>query len=903
MKLSDIGLTDISNADPETMYAGLNSSWSEYPRFKNVARIFDDCVKRNPGKTAVTDGNGSLTYEELDKLSNRIARFILARQYEPEAVIAVYLSKSNRMIGALLGILKAGAAFLPLNVEYPYERVRQILQESKACLILTEKAFIKEINKLQWESPALEAFLCLDSMNVRGEEETRSEWMNKEFWEYIGHTAADDIEAGGWTDSFTGKNFSAEIMDEYGSNILEKLRPYLGRDKKVLEIGCASGLSMYKIAPLTGSYHGTDLSQSIIDRNRRFCDDNRLTNITLTCLEAEDIDRLEEGNFDIIIMNSVLQAFSGHNYLRRILEKMIGLLAPQGILFFGDVMDQDRKEALLADLQAYRKTNNSFATRTDLSGELFLSKGFFEDLRLEYEAIDKVEFSGKIHTIPCELTDYRYDALIKVDKNRRKAYGRSIGRNKQQYDDSDLQNYSDDPVECDFGTDRLAYIIFTSGSTGTPKGVLIEHAGLLRAVCGLNYVDIKPEDVWLQTCNIAFDAASFEIFGALLNGCTLNLIPMDTLLDVDRLREYLGLHQVSIMAMVAPIFHEHASSRPSVFATLKTLIIGGDVLSPKAVNAVRSACPSTGIVNVYGPTENAITSTWFRVDGSYSTIPIGKPASNTRVYILNGSGELQPVGMAGELCVSGEGMARGYLNDPLLTHQKFVEDPLLPGQRIYLTGDRARLNADGNIEFLGRKDDQVKIRGNRIELNEIEQQLREIPEVANVVLLPVTRSDQSKMICAYLILSGNIEVKEIRNRLALRLPYYMIPSSFVIMEKFPLNANNKVDRKALPRPEENGAGGGKEYTPPRNAAEQKVSEVWRNVLDNQMISIFDNFFEIGGDSLRLIKVFNRINELFPDVLQISDLFDSPTIEKQAIAIQRASGTKQEEASGYIVMKF
>jgi amino acid adenylation domain-containing protein len=906
MKLSELTRPVPGYTELETLYNELNAVKTEYPLHSNIVTEFMLQAKQHPSRIAVKDSNSAITYRDLDKQSNRVAGWLREKAYGDEAAVAVYLDKSVEMIIHLLAILKAGCTYFPVNTEYPYERVKQMLIEANVRMVITGKKFIRDVNRLQWECPVLDSYLCIDSTDVYTEEEPRNEWMNKAFWEYIGETAADEIEAGGWVDSFTGEPFAPEVMNEYGENIVKKLAPYLDKGKKVLEIGCASGITMFRIASYVESYVGTDISAVIIEKNRSICAQQGISNIRLQCLEAENIDQLDEKDFDIVIINSVVQAFNGHNYLRRIIQKSISLLKENGLLFLGDIMDQDLKETMINDLISYSGKNGNGRSKLDFSGELFVTRSFFDDLVYEISAVTDVQHSLKIHTIPCELTRYRYDTIITINKNNQQPEQRGKKR-KNQFDNRSFTMYADELPVTVIKPDQLAYIIFTSGSTGIPKGVLIEHTGVLRAVKNINYVHPQQDDVWMQTCNIAFDASCFEIFGALLNGNTLCLTPIDTLMDTGLLEEYIRANNITIMAIVAPLFHELAANNPGVFRELRTVIVGGDSIVAKHANAVKEYCPATRLVNVYGPTENAIASTSFEIDGPYNVIPIGRPVSNTRAYILNGNRQLQPAGIAGELCVAGDGLSRGYLNDPEMTDRKFPADPFVPGQRMYLTGDRARLNADGNIEFLGRKDGQVKIRGNRIELFEIETALRQLPAVKNAVVTAPERNDGSRFLCAYLVLNNVTGIPEIKQLLSRKLPVYMIPSYFITMENFPLTANNKIDIKNLPAPETAMKENAEPPVKPGNEIEKAVAGIWESVLEKQAISINDNFFETGGDSLRLIKVFNKINTAYPGAVMIASLFDSPTIKKQALLIQTAlAGNKSDEGNGdtdYTVIKF
>lgn len=879
MKLSDISLSTLTRGDElKALYDGINDTARDYPSDKSIVDLFRQAVADNPGKIALRMDNAKLTYRELDERSNRIANWLLSRRVQHETIVAIYLDRSIEMIACILGILKAGGAYLPLNTDYPFERMRYIMEESKAKVVISEVNYLKQVNRLQWHSPWLESVLLVDSKDFYKETEVRNELMRKELWEYLGANAADDIAGGGWLSSYTSEKFSRAEMDEYAVNALEKIRPYLGKDKKVLEIGCASGITMYKVAPLVKEFHGTDLSQPIIDYNAKICREQGHDNIKLRCIEAEDIGLLGESGFDVIIINSVIQAFSGFNYLRRIIRTAIGLLNDKGMLFLGDVMDMDRKDDLLSDLHAYKKANPYAKTKLDFSDELFVPRAFFSDLRAEMPAVAAVHATTKLHTIKNELTEYRYDVVLEIDKSNTAP---AAERNKYQFDARVLESFATTPCNVPVRPDQLSNLIFTSGSTGKPKGVMVEHRSQIRTVKNTNYIDIGPQDVVLQACEVSFDPSCLEIFGTLLNGATLCLISKKKLFNTTALSNYLIRHDVTIVQIVASLFHLHTDSDPSLFSGVRLLMLGGEVLLPSHIKKVRDFCPALRIMNCYGPTENTINTTTFEIDGDYDSIPIGKPVSNTGVYVMNKKLQLQPQGISGELCVFGEGLARGYLNDTALTAEKFIEDPLQPGRRMYRTGDLVRLRNDGNIEFLGRVDEQVKIKGHRVELKEIEKALLGIPQIKQAVIL----LSRQNILCAYITLNEDLDTEIIKQLLSIDLPFYMIPQYIVKLEHFPLNAHGKIDRIALPDPEKIIRADKDNYVAPGTPVEAKVAAIYEQVLGKEQISIKDDFFALGGHSLLATRMLTIIHKELNAKVRLEDIFEQPTIEKLAYLIQ------------------
>ncbi|MEK4421174.1 non-ribosomal peptide synthetase NrsC [Bacillus subtilis] len=439
-------------------------------------------------------------------------------------------------------------------------------------------------------------------------------------------------------------------------------------------------------------------------------------------------------------------------------------------------------------------------------------------------------------------------------------------------------------VDSSAGPHSLAYIIYTSGSTGKPKGVMIEQRSVIRLVKNSNYITFTPEDRLLMTSSIGFDVGSFEIFGPLLNGAALHLSDQQTFLDSHQLKRYIEHQGITTIWLTSSLFNHLTEQNEQTFSQLKHLIIGGEALSPSHVNRIRNVCPEVSIWNGYGPTENTTFSTCLHIQKTYElSIPIGRPVGNSTAYILNQWGVLQPVGAVGELCVGGDGVARGYLGRPDLTKEKFVPHPFAPGDRLYRTGDLARWLPDGTIEYVGRIDDQVKIRGYRVELGEIESALRQIDGVKEAAVLARTAQTGSKELFGYISVKAGTNAEQVRSLLARSLPNYMIPAYIIEMETLPLTSNGKLNRKALPEPNFTSK---QTYAPPRNDLEDQLVLIWQEVLGIQRIGIEDSFFELGGDSIKALQVSARLGR-YGLSLQVSDLFRHPKIKDLSPFIRKS----------------
>ena len=447
--------------------------------------------------------------------------------------------------------------------------------------------------------------------------------------------------------------------------------------------------------------------------------------------------------------------------------------------------------------------------------------------------------------------------------------------------------------------ENLAYVMYTSGSTGQPKGVGVTHRGINRLVRNTNYVQLHSTDRMAQVSNVSFDAATFEIWGALLNGSTLVGLATETVLSPLELKRELAAQQISAMFLATALFNQIALGEPDAFASLRYLVFGGEAGDAQAVRRVLEHGKPQHLLNGYGPTEATTFTTWYEVNeiaAEARTVPIGRVLANTEVCVLNQQGELVPVGVAGELYIGGDGLAREYLGRPELTAERFVPHPYSaePGARLYRTGDLVRYLADGNLEFLKRMDQQVKVRGFRIEPKEIEAVLRDHPAIRESLV--VTREDTpgDMRLVAYVvgdpespIASENQLISQLKDRVQERLPKYFMPSAFVVLDKLPLTLNGKVDHRALPEPDCGTQRDERAFIQPRTPEEEKIAEIWAEVLDVKPIGVDANFFDLGGHSLSATRVVTRIREAFGVNLPLRLLFDSPTIEAVAAHITNA----------------
>ena len=437
----------------------------------------------------------------------------------------------------------------------------------------------------------------------------------------------------------------------------------------------------------------------------------------------------------------------------------------------------------------------------------------------------------------------------------------------------------------------LAYVIYTSGSTGKPKGAMIENYSVVNRIHWMQkQYPIGKGDVILQKTPYTFDVSVWELFWWSFTGAAVCLLVPDGEKNPEEIVKAIEKNKVTTLHFVPSmlsLFLEYMEQQGSIgrLESLKQVFASGEALHLKQVEKFNEMLYKTigvELHNLYGPTEATVDVSYFgcSTDEAVKVIPIGKPIDNIQLYVVGKGNSLQPVGVAGELCIAGDGLARGYLNRPALTAEKFVENPFVPGTRMYRTGDLARWLPDGNIEFLGRIDHQVKIRGFRIELGEIEIQLLKHGFIKEAVVVAREDKSGSKNLCAYIVSEGELTVGEMREYLSRELPEYMIPSYFIQLDKMPLNANGKVDRKALPQPD-GSIKTGKEYEAPRNRLEEELVTIWKDLLQVDGIGINDNFFELGGHSLKAMLLVQKIHKEYHVELPLREVFNSSTIKELA----------------------
>lgn len=856
---------------------------------------FAEWAARRPNVVALADETGSTTYRELDAWSNRIARWLLERGLSAESKVGVMASRNRYFVAAMVGILKAGRVYLPIDMAQPLARRRLLATEANVKAMIVDSSALADARHLQWLSPQFESVLCLNAEDPDRVIEAPGALMSEELWDHLAAEGAGDAGAGGWKSAFTGAPISEAALAAFGANAGSKMAALLTPSSRVLEIGCASGFTMRHVAPHCGDYVASDISRHNAERTERTARRAGMTHVTGRHLCAHDIDLLPAGSFDLIILNSVVESFPGFGYLTDVLDKAVALLAPGGSLFLGSIWDLDRRDTYVADLARFAREHagEGHTTRLNLSEDFFVPSAFFRDWAARRPERPSVEFSA-VDAPEFEPARYSFDAVVRLD-------GRGNGAAALRRVDGSqaLEHLPDTDPGVVVEPRQAAYVIFTSGSTGKPKGVVVEHAPFVNLAAAIERTLYAPLAADGQALNMAcvftlgFDGSMHSIGTALMNGHSLHIPLEETRHDPARLDAFIESHALDVCDATPSLFemlvdHWRDSGRST---SARCFILGGEPVKAEMLRRLYEI-PGHGdlkVVNQYGPTEACVCATQHIMTSvnwaEHLPPPIGLPLDNVMVQLTDNAGRPAPDGVPGEIRIAGAGLARGYLGDPAKTDERFVRDEW--GRRWYRTGDIGRRLSNGLLQFQGREDRQVKIRGYRIEIQEVEAKLAAHPLVRHAAVIAADpRGDGDRQLIAYIVPRPGFDPAEARRELDGVMPTWMIPSWLVTVDELPRTSNGKLDERSLPAPSDLSAGKPRRKRPFVTEIETRLAAAWSRLLDTPVEDGDDDFFAIGGHSVLAVRLMSEVEKEFGIRLPLAELFSSPTVASMASLIER-----------------
>jgi amino acid adenylation domain-containing protein len=877
----------LSDGERQQLLVEWNDTRAPFPETTLLHQLFEVSVERAPEAVAAVCAGQELTYAELEARSNRLANLLRERGIGCGTPVGVWVERSFDMLTAVLGVLKVGGYYVALDEAWPADRVETILGRTGAPAIVVGPGLLGAIDEMRWRLPKLSDAVCLGIADPEPPAEAIDPESVRELWDFVAERAVDRVTAGGFISAFTGEPMSEAEVDEYRDRVLSLAGPWLRPEARALEIGNGSGLLLWEMASRVAHVTGIDPSPLTQERNREHAAQEGIGNVELLTGFAHEVDGLvgKAERFDLILLASTVQFFPGPRYLEQVVRWAQCRLAPGGAVLVADVLDARRREELR------RAIEEAGGTDVARRQELFLDEDLFRDL------------GGIVHHriegFPNELR-FRYDVLLT---------GQPTGACRKRL-------WTGWHVDCCpaarlpqvAAPDDLAYVIHTSGSTGEPKGIAVQHRPAAHLVDWVNRTfEIGPDDRGLFVTSLCFDLSVYDIFGVLGAGGTVYVATREELSDPDGLVGLLRSGGITLwdsapaaLVQLAPLF----PAEPETGSRLRRVLLSGDWVPVTLPDRVRQAFPGAQVMALGGATEATVWSNWFpvgEVDPRWTSIPYGRPISNARYHVLDAGFGPCPIGVPGDLYIGGACLCVGYARRPDLTAQAFLPDPFseTPGARLYRTGDRARYQTGGNLEFLGRLDQQVKVRGYRIELGEIEVALARHPGVREAVVLVREDEPGDRRLVAYVVPIGDPPADlpiELKNALRRSLPESMIPSAFVMLDELPVTANGKLDRAALPAPRWSA---GTEPAAPQTPTEEILAAIWSDVLGVARVGREDRFFDLGGHSLLATQMLARVRAACGVELPLRTLFERPKLADLAAWIEQAMPNGAPAALGIV----
>ncbi|MBV9022868.1 MAG: amino acid adenylation domain-containing protein [Streptomycetaceae bacterium] len=760
-----------------------------------VHDLVGEAARRWSDRPALVTGQKTVTHGELNVWSGRIARHLRETGVPPHSYVAVLGDHAPHTVAALLGVLRADAAYVPLDPRWPGERLSELLSSLRVTCLIVDRSHYRMAAEICWSLPDLVRLVCVDVPDERPWQGEFSAETVTDMWDWFADDA-DELRAAGFNRGQDGPEYTPAEVAAYSRHVAGLAGPHLGASSRVLEVGCGIGLILRELAPRVARYTGLDPSPVAVGKARGRAVRHAPHAEVVTGF-AHEAARLAPGPYDVVVLASTVQFFPGVDYLRDVLDSLADRLDGTGTLVLADLVAPGQEE----------------------HGGLRVPPGFFRRLAAEDARYTEVRVLQRAGTGLCHELAHRYDVVLHVDNSHAGQPGTGSAP-LTVTTGWHIARCCLEPPPTTADPASLAYAIFTSGSTGSPKAVAVQHRSVVNLIEWVNRTyQVRPDDQLLMVTSFCFDLSVYDIFGVLAAGGSVRLVPDADSGDPDCLADILESEPIT--------FWDSAPAAMSVLLgflelgeaqgrdTLRLVFLSGDWVPLTMPGRLRDAFPHVRVVALGGATECTVWSNHFpvdTVDPNWPSIPYGTPMQNARYYVLDEDLRVCDVGESGDLYIGGVCVSAGYAGDPALTARKFLPDPFAPAAapgegRMYRTGDRACWLPDGNLRFLGRVDDQVKVRGYRIELAEVQAALNRCPnEIREAVAVAVAGAHGPEIAAFYVPTdtptSGvpvRVRGREQDPRVAASrlLPDYMLPDHFVPVTGIPVSATGKADRTAL----------------------------------------------------------------------------------------------------------
>jgi amino acid adenylation domain-containing protein len=759
------------------------AAWNDTARpFEDRASMIDLIerrVREHPDAPAVRLGEGEVrTYGQLWADSGLLARFLSGQGVGPGSYVGILHENSYDSVRAVVGVLRTGAAYVPLDARWPAARIAAPVRQLGIGWLVTGHALARRAEEAGHLAGTGLRLVCTD-LRAPAPDPLDTEAVGL-LWDTVAED--EDLARASGFNQNPADDVSAAQIDTYVSRVRDLVLSVADRPR-VVEVGCGAGLIAGALRDRVAAYTGVDVSSVALERaGREYGEGARFVHAP-----ADELGRVVvPGSADVVVLASVAQFFPGFEYLRSVLRDALGALAPGGAV-------------VLADLAEPGEGHDA--------GHLPLPAAWFDRLSARLGVPVRAEIHRRDGDAWPPVLRHRYDVVLRPAPTEPVTpYAPVISTW------SDVEAARDLPLPAGPGADDCAYVIFTSGSTGVPKGVSVRHRSAVNVIQWVNETyRVGPGDCLLWVTALTFDLSVYDLLGVLAAGASLRVVPTAELSDGERLLDIMVREPVTFwdsapaaLSMVMSFAEEPEEGAPA--PSLRLVFLSGDWVPLSLPDRVRARFPKAHVVALGGATEATIWSNHFDVgaiDPEWTSIPYGKPIQNARYYVLDDDRKPCPIGVEGDLHIAGVAVADGYIGDPELSAAKFTADTVggREGERMYATGDRARWMADGNLEFRGRRDDQVKVRGYRIELGEVLAALRQVPGVVDCAVTTL-RGDDGPQIVAGVATGGDgpeLSGGLVRRHLTRTLPGYMLPEHVLVLPALPVGPTGKVDREQLAR--------------------------------------------------------------------------------------------------------